>query len=452
MPLYRWSSGDIAQMECTSHGKKVYAVLRAQTEANRHVFGAMRAALAENGIASFISAEKGIDELIIPESKSTQQLVDIIADGGWAKGIPQVIATPADNDAQRKNNSRSLLKKDPLLITGSLLTIASLAWMGSAIMRARHNHSGKFTSKDWSEMMVGVINLMGAAPLVLYGRETKKDTILIFHEELTKHLKEEGIVLPQGKDATPEAAQKSGYLGAAENYLKKNTVSFLSLAKAISAGLVAHSATKKETFNGAKIAGGTIYSAAWWATFAFDKPHAPPWKFKSKDGGTSSQSFGQWLTENPRARITAPVGMVTHALKLYGAGNEGYRAYQAIKTAKSPDELKFTKAKRYDFIWNVISYSAAIISNFSFGHSGNKESVQKKDPEGFERDLLMVSANLLTQIPEKARKAAIASAAEYVTSIKGINQSQEEVEKIISDQITHLQKMEVSRPASLAMG
>jgi hypothetical protein len=441
MTLYRWQSGPVAQIECSASatGKSVHAIVRTREGTS---LAAIQQGLSQKHIQSFIRIEDNQDILVIPQIKTENQLVETVTAQGWVKGNPQAIVTRADKESAQKRHSQSLLQKDPMFVTTVALLIASSAWIGSAIMRAKHNHSGKFKKEDWSEMMVGVINLAGNIPLLLYGGEKEKDPMLAFHEELTKHLKEDGITLPTGKDATAESAEKSGYLHAADNFMKKNVISILSSTKAAASALVAYSATKKETFNTSKLVGGSLYSAAWWATFVLDKPHAPPYRFKSKDGGSSNHSFGHWLAENPRARITAPVGVAMNVVKLYGAGNEGYKAHLAVKAAQNnPAQLKFTQAKRYDFIWNVISYSAVTIANYTFGRTGKKESSQKKDPQGFERDLLMVSSNLLTQLPDAPRRAAITSAAEYVTSIQGIKHSQAEVEKMLADQIEHLRTL-----------
>ncbi len=442
MPLYRWSSSAVSQMECTSSDKMVQAVLRVQTDADPQVLTQIQASLASKHIPSFVKTEKDGDVLIIPESKGEQPLLDALTSGGWVKGPSQILATAADKKLHPKETSGSFIKKHPLLLTGIFINIGSLAWIISGIMRARHNRDGKFTHNDMSEMMVGVVNAVGGGLLAHYGNDTSKHPLLAFSDGLSEYLKQHGTVVPT-HGATPEDIHKSGFFAAAESFIRKNIISITALSKATAAGLVAHSATKQANPNGWKRAGGIIYAAAWLATFALDKPNAPPYEFKSKEPPatqSAAKRLYDWAAENPRKHITAPLAITTQMLKLWGAGEEGVRAHKAVKAAVGTPDYDYHKNRQYDFVWNVIAYSAFEISNVMFGISGDKEpSQQKIDPEGFQKDMLMVSANILNNVPPKARTFAIETAADYVTSIKGVTQSRAEVEKAISDQVDHLQ-------------
>ena len=159
-------------MECSvSFDKKpIHAVLRLQEKQDPRLIGNIQQALAKSHIESFIRTEHDRDTLVIPEIKTENQVIDILSDNGWVKGAPQKLMTPTDKKSEQENNSKSFFSKDPVLLTGMALMVASLSWFGSAIMRAKHNHNGKFTKQDWSEMMVGVVNLSGNIPLLIYGK------------------------------------------------------------------------------------------------------------------------------------------------------------------------------------------------------------------------------------------------------------------------------------------
>ena len=332
--------------------------------------------------------------------------------------------------------------------------LGALTWIISGIMRAKHNSDGKFTKADISELMVGVVLGSGSLMLTSFGKDNKKHPMLAFSDGLSEYLKKQGVVLPTAADATPESIHKSGFFPAAAEFLKKNSVSVLALDKAAASGFVAYSATKKTNFNPAKLAGGIIYAGAWLATFALDKPDAPPYQFKSKDDGTpqsTSKKLWKWASDDPRGHITAPIGIATQSLKLYGCWDEGMKAIRNAKNALPADKA-FAEARQYDFLWNVVGYGAFIMGNYLFGLSGKKQpSLQKEDPDHFEQEILTAAANILSSVPEKARKLAIEAAAEYVTSIKGIHHSQSEVEQIIANQITHLQQLSVNAPDNTAV-
>lgn len=432
MPLYRWPNGAIANMEVTkSADGQLQAMLRASSAAG--AFTELMQMVESKHLASYISDDEP-DKLMIPalQEKDSQAIINLLTQ---VQGKPQIINVPEENQSKKK-----AAKKSPVGLSAIFFLLSDASWIVSGIQRGRHNRSGKFTSSDISELMIGVVEGLGDVLLLTYGGHKNRPPLVAFSEAFTENLEKRGVQLPKA-EATPEEIHKSGFFAAANNFLRKNVISIKSAMKVASGVLLMKAAAKKDARNPAKFAGGMLLTSGWLTTFALDKPHVPPFQLKEKTTGTPStiQSIFHEASAHPRA-ISGFANMGQDVLKVGGALDEARKFHKAITNASNPQERAWAERKQYDFAWNIISSCSAAIGSYFFSKSGSKADPYKDNPEGLERDLLMAAANVLSHVPEDARNYSIEETAAYMASIKGIYANKEELAKAITDKITTLQQ------------
>jgi len=462
MPLYRWPTGTIAQLESAVLAPgKIEVIVRPHAGADPKSLHALHHALSKNGIVHFINGEGNDYRLIIPDIKDEKPLLALLENGGWTAGLPQVIATPADKQIAQ-DSMREKIQKNAVFGSALFYDLGNISCIVSGIQRARHNRDGKWTASDVSEMMMGVAFSIGDALLTVYGKDKTKDPLIAFSEALSSHLTQQGIDIPA---ATPDSVHKSGFFASVNDFLSYHITSIKCLSETVGGGFMIKAALKKDNFNAGKLTAGLLVSTGWLATFMLDKPHAPGFEFKPKDDPVNmntSQKIWHWLNENPRGRIGTPFGMLNNLSNLAGSYSERKRFNQEVFVAHNAlagksgaameaaqSELNYATRKQHDWGWNVLTASAFLVGHSLFGLSGDKESVHAAtDNHEFRQDILAVAANVLANVPDKARAHVVDETATYVTSIKGVTQNHAEVVQAINDHIDHIRQSPFMAPVN----
>ncbi len=466
MPLYRWPDSGVAHMESTAIiGGKRHAVLRAGDGQEGALLG-LRDRLQAQGIKSFLDAEADGASLIVPQVANDQILLDALSAGGWAKSAPQILATP-DDKKLAEAKPKSIFERKPLLLTSLFFDLGSIAWIISGIQKKRHNQGSIATPQDIAESMVGVVLGLGNVALTIYGKDKSKHPMLAFSDGLGAHLKEHGVILPP--NPTPQDIEKSGFFDSVNDYMGRNIIPVLAGTKVAAGSLIAYAGTKRDAnndMNGWKTGAGLIMAGSWLATGILDEP-AKPYKIKKEDKTDQSlggriAGAGKWLAEDPRGRIAAPSATVNNVMKLWGAWKDAKVSHGAASlaatnfAAASPVNhdtlqkvMQNANAKKYDYVWNVISYCAFLVGNMMFGKTG-KSKHKIEDFSAFEHDMLTVASNVLCNIPSKVRGQAIADAADYISGIEGVKESKEQIVEAIGTKIAQLRTLDVGQQMAVA--
>ena len=268
--------------------------------------------------------------------------------------------------------------------------------------------------------------------------------MLAYSDALHDHLKQHGIELPLA-GATPETLQQHpGLVNAVHDFVSKHAIETVALMKASGGGFLVLSGTKKDTPNIRKMAAGTLFATGWLATFAFDSQKHLPYQLKADEEANQNRNMADkavhWVKDNPRAHVTAPLAITNNLLTLWGAFVERSRVGAAMKAATTAEELSHLQGKQYDYLWNVVSESCYIVGNLLFGLSG-KQAGKVQDMDKFSQEMLIVSANTLANIPENIRTHAINETAEYITSIKGVTATKDDIAKQIADKVAQISKL-----------
>lgn len=474
----------MAQVESiTMAPGKVEAILRPREGASANELGGLHDALIQKGISNYIGWDKG-DMLIIPEVADEKALLSVLTEGKWTSGNPQTIATAADKQIA-KDSVAQKIQKNTVFGSAILYNLGNLSQIVSGIQRARHNRDGKWTSNDVSEMMTGIAFTIGDLLLLGYGKDKKDDPLIAFSNALSGHLKQHGVELPKSADA--EAIAKSGFFSSVNEFLSHNITPIKCLSEAVGGAFLIKSSLKPGEFNPGKFAAGLLVATGWLATFILDKPHAPPYEFKSTydpSNASTGERFWHWLNENPRGRIGTPFGMANNVANVYGTlwpldaptrKGEMFRFRDDVTNARAGvakgflditekvkgidttrrltgpelhDHLRYTERKQHDWAFNVVTASAFFAGHALFAKSGDRTSdrAATDNPE-FRDDILDVAANVLANVPAKMRDHAIGEAADYITSIKGVTQSREEVIQAIGDHLAHIKTSVFTAPS-----
>ena len=448
MPLYRWSAGAIAQMECSrSKSGTWHVVIRPREGADAEKLSALNTLLNEKKIAHFIGTDGGSDTLIIPDIAQEKTLRDLMSAGGWTLGAPSVIASREDKTTKGIAQS---IKEQPLLMSSLFYNLNNLTWIVSGIQRARHSANGRFSKSDISEMMVGVMFSLGDLLLVGYGKDKSTHPVVTFSDALNKHLKAQGVALPDTQHITPEALQQHGVFAAADNFIRKHVVQIKALTKTAGSAFEMHAAMGKGHFNSGKFASGTLLGLGWLTNLFLDKPRDLPFSFKSEHEDTKQHDgLTHWIKEHPRD-FTGRMAMGSNIIKGVGAIVESNtfkrdveNARNALTSASHSDaalhDLKLAETRQYDYAWNLVSAATMLIGNFIFSKSSKASATQDEHADQFQKEILSAAANTLMNIPPAIRDHSIHETARYIASIEGIAQSEAEVAATLTAYIEHLQ-------------
>jgi hypothetical protein len=474
MPLYRWANSDIASMECIpqeSGGHK--SVLRISQNADATRLATLHERLLSEGIRHFTGFEDGTMTLTLPEVKDEKKLLSLVSQTGVVQGQAQTIETPADKEAA---NAKGGIKKNALFLSALFYDLGNAAFVVSGIQRGRHNRDGKFTPSDISEIMIGVSFAVGDLLMTFYGHEKEKNPLTAYADALEKHLKKQGIEIPRGAGMTPETVQKSGFFEGVHHFLQENITVIKCMAETVGGSFMIKAGLKRGEENYSKVAAGMLLATGWLSTGLLSRTDKLPFEFKDKtppEGRTVGGAAYHWLEENPRGRIAGPLSMGNNILNLVGSYFSARDNYAQLGTARANladtltnhgeashaytsalGDLKYQEGKKHDYLWNVLSSCSFLIANSLFGLSGaKKDAAIDTGSEAVQQELLNVSANVLSNIPEKARNYAVMETAAYVSRIKGIALTPKEIAQEIHTRIDEIQRTPfVTAPVQAAAG
>lgn len=470
MPLYRWSSGSIAQMETTRTPVGTHrVVLRARADAKPDQLCAIENDLSRAGIKHFIDlGENGAaDALVIPEIKDDKQVRTLLESKQHVQGQPQTIALKQDS---QKDNKSAKLKKNSLMLAATFYNLGNISQITSGIMRGRHNQDGKFTSHDWSEMMVGVAFTLGNLLFTVYNPKEHKNEVNTFSDALADHLRSHGVEVAPPGNAVPEATKHGAFSGVNQK-LKENIMPIMCLGEILGGALYIKAGSKLNDGkkNYFKMGAGGALMAGWSTSLFLDKPNRPTFDFK-QDNALQHKSTGhkmrdrlaqfpgmswlpesdklplaqsgavQWASENPRGNVTRPLGMANNVLNIIGAFDERGRAKQSVLNSVGKSDHAYHKNKQYDFAWNIVTSSSFLIGHYFFGLSGDKKKDARLPEETaqFAHDLQMVAANVLSSIPPHMRDHAIEETSAYIAGIEGVQESKKEIAEAIAGRVERL--------------
>jgi len=316
------------------------------------------------------------------------------------------------------------VKKSPLFLSAVFYDLADMAFIVSGIQRGRHNPDGKLTRNDISEMAIGAAFGLGDMLMTMYGKENGAEELSAAAEGLRNHLREKGVIIPEGDNLNPDTLYKSGVLREIHNWMHKNVLFVKCLAETGGGLFMMGSALKPGNRNNGKLAAGLLLATSWLSTLILEKPRGYKIFDVDKD---KPASLSEKIKGNPRAWLASPGSIANNFLNYAGS-------YQERKRWKDHP------TRKNDYIYNVFSASSFLTANILFGISGQKRPPETEADKEISRDLVLMAANTLASQPELSR-AAIDETAEYVsTKLAHVSMSKEEAAKAIMDKVTELNR------------
>ena len=337
-----------------------------------------------------------------------------------------------------------------LFLSALFYDLGNIALGVSGVQRGRHNPGGKFTKNDISEIMTGAAFAVGDVLMTYYGKDRGDEELRAADQGLRKYLHQKGIEIPQGDALNPDTLHQSGVMKGIDRWLHRHIAHVKCLTELTGGLFMIHSGMKRDKITGNmnrfKVAAGSLIAVAWASTFLLEKPRGEH-IFKDKE---DHDHDGVWdkMKNNPRALIAAPLAMSNNVFNLLGANNERKEGLAAIAAAEESvklsnsaaarEKLQYAQAKQHDYLWNILTASSFLVAHSLFGMSGSKGPSSSDDDARAMNDMVLLSANLLAQQPEKVRDTAIAETASFVSGLAHIKHSPEEVEKAIRDKVNAL--------------
>ena len=355
-----------------------------------------------------------------------------------------------DNQKQQFSGK---IRQNSLFLSALFYDLGNLAYIVSGIQRGRHNKSGKFTSNDKSEIMIGAAFSVGDVLMTVYGFNKGDEELNAAAQGLKQYLKEHDVQLPEANVLNPDTLHQSGALKAIDRWFHAHIVQIKSMTEMTGGLFTMHSSVKPGNFNRSKLVAGTLLATAWPLTMWLDTPPGHD-VFKGKK--PEHPTIVEKIQDNPRGWIARPASMTNNLLNLWGCLNTrpgiglgermrfrnevsaAQRQHQLHNTAQTQAHLAYTKAKQHDYVWNVISAGAFLVAHSLFGLSGSENPHDLQDNKKMMDDLILMSANTLVDQPPNVQAKAIKQTAQYVSKLSHITLNEEELANAIRDKMDSL--------------
>jgi hypothetical protein len=448
MTTYDYSdSRVISQLQLSSPAVgHIRARIIAEEPATREALDTLRRKLAAHGFSTLMHVSDGTPSIEVRGIRSEDGLVTALEKIGYHATS---IRKDPEKDGYRASGLREQLRNNPFFLSALFYDLGNLALIISGVQRGRHNRGGKFTKGDYAELLTGAAFTVGDLLMTAYGKEKGDEELRAASEGLSAHLAEKGYHIPHSDALTPETLHKTGVMQAASEWLHKHiagvkaTTEMTGGAFMIRAGMKRDQATGKR--NSFKMAAGAMLASSWLITALLDRPRGHTVFDQRTDAIHGNETGPATLMENirsnPRGWIAAPFSMSNNVFNLIGANRERIEGIEAIAEASksgNAKQLTFVKRKQHDYIWNVLTAGSFLVAHTLFGISGMQRPQETDADKKAMQDLVLVSANLLSQQPEPLRDALIDEAADYVTTLAHVELDKEAIATQLRDTIQRL--------------
>ncbi len=443
----------IERVEVTSPRVNItHATIIASKKADGTALEEVRKKLGRLGYSTLMDEVDGDAAIQVRGIKSESKLIkdlevlDLAGDGA-EKDLTKA--------PERKPSFSERVRGSALFLSAVFYDIGNIAFIVSGFARGKHNRDGRLTSNDWSEIGIGAAFGLGDVLMTIYGHERGDEELTVAAQGLKKHLHQKGIEVPRADTLNPDTLYQSGVMKAANRWLSKHIgqvkclTEFVGGLFTIHAGRKIDQETKKR--NHYKVAAGALITTGWASTFLLEKPRGENILGGNIINGQEPppQTFWEKVKSNPRGWIAAPAAVGNNLFNLVGAAQERERGLYAIETLKGKlarhdipanrKELAFAQRKQKDYYGNVVSACSFLVANALFGLSGTGNRPKETDDDKkVMHEMVLMSANVLAQQPEKIREASLSEAADYVSRLSHVDSSREEIELALREKVTAL--------------
>ncbi len=450
MAIYRYQHPLIDHIETSvSRHDATKATIFMTPNADAAMLADLRKKLGEHSIDTLMDSKNGQAVLQVRGLRKDERLITTLEKIGIRQDGP-VTKTP-DEEQKRKGSLGERIRGKSLFLSALFYDLGNVALIVSGIQRGKHNPGGKMLPHDKSELMTGVAFSIGDVAMTLYGDDREDRELSAAENSLKRHLHKKGIKVPEDDVLNPDTLHQSGVFKATDRWMRRHIIHVKCLTETTAGLYMIHAGMKRDAknqLNRGKLTAGFLLTAGWLATFLLDKSHKPA----NLEVGNGEKDVLDHITENPRGWIARPFSMGNNVANLWGALNprDGERKRFHEDLIKAEEQFKFhasednqqhltrARAKQHDYMWNVMTASSFMVANMLFGMSGSKRPRETEDDKALMQDIVLLSANMLAQQPEKIRQAAIGEAAQYIADLPHIGLNAVQAAQVIQDKIDSL--------------
>lgn len=457
MAIFHYKNSDVLdRVEVKSTpGGNIQATIIAAEKANPRKIEQLREQLGKHNISTLIDVVDGRLAIQVRGLKNRKVLFASLSEVGL--GVSRAAKEITADDHKKKLSLTQWVRSKPLFLSAIFYDLGNISYIISGIIRARHNPDGRFTPKDISESMIGVAFFAGDLLMTGYGHTQGDEELKAVDIGLKRHLHRKGIQAPQGDDLNPDTLHQSGFFKAADRWLRKHIIRVKCLTEFIGGLLTIHAGLRRDAdgslTNSGKLAAGLLLSTGWASTFMLERPRG--YDIFDEDTQADDTVVGA-IKRNPRGTLAQTTGIANNLFNLGGSLNwmqnpkyrgEAARFRDDIRKAANPTELAYAMNRRFDFIPNVITACCFIIGHTLFGLSGAKRPNPTEDDNAMLKDLELLSANMLLKQPAAIREATIAETSEYISKLRHVRTSKEDIAAAIQEKMVSLDRSKTSQAA-----